>query len=218
MSRPALVLASTSRYRAQLLARLDEPFVVAAPTFDERAHEHDFTTMAETDYAKMLARGKAHSLRAEHPDAWILAADQLAVLPVQPGVPARLLLHKPGERERAIEQLVLLSGKTHRLVTGIVLLESATGRVHEAHDVVELTMRSFPRAEAEVYVDAYAPLDCVGSYRIEDAGIRLFEAVTGADPTSIMGLPLLRVCELLRSATEGLGPPRAGSASTARGA
>ncbi|HET6581800.1 MAG TPA: Maf family protein [Nannocystaceae bacterium] len=199
MSR-GLVLASTSRYRAQLLARIGVPFAIAAPTFDERAHEPAFATTTEIEYATMLARGKADSLRADHGDAWILAADQLAVLPVQAGVAVRTLLHKPGDRDRAIEQLALLAGKTHRLVTAIALLDSVTGRVQIAHDVVELTMRAFPRAEAEAYVDACAPLDCVGSYRIEDAGIRLFHSIAGADPTSIMGLPLLGVCELLRRA------------------
>jgi septum formation protein len=200
VSAPALVLASTSRYRASLLERLDVPFTVAAPKFDERGHDDAFATTPDDAFALLLARGKADSLRATHPTAWILAADQLAVLPVQPGVAARTLLHKPGDRVQAIDQLMRLAGKTHRLVTGVVLLDAVSGRAWQDVDVVELTMRSFERREAETYVDAHAPLDCVGSYRIEDAGIWLFDAVAGADPTSIMGLPLMVVTRLMRAA------------------
>lgn len=200
MSTPALVLASTSRYRASLLERLDIPFTVAAPDFDEREHDEAFATTSDDAFAIALARGKADSLRATHPQAWILAADQLAVLPVQPGVATRTLLHKPGDPDAAVEQLLRLAGKTHRLVTGVVLLDAASGHAWQDVDTVELTMRPFDRGEAEAYVRAHAPLDCVGSYRIEDAGIWLFDAVAGADPTSIMGLPLLVVARLLRAA------------------
>lgn len=196
----SLVLASTSSYRARLLERLDIPFTAVAPEFDERAYDDAFATTSDDAFATMLARGKAESLRATHPTAAILAADQLAVLPAQPGVASRTLLHKPGDRDRAVQQLVQLAGKTHRLVTAVVLLDAATGRTWQDVDTVELTMRAFDRAEAAAYVDAHAPLDCVGSYRIEDAGIWLFESVRGADPTSIMGLPLLKVCTLLRAA------------------
>ena len=105
----------------------------------------------------------------------------------------------------AVDQLMRLAGKSHRLVTGVVLL--ADGHAWQDVDTVALTMRPFDRREAEAYVDAHAPLDCVGSYRIEDAGIWLFDAVTGADPTSIMGLPLMTVARLLRRA----GHPGPGS-------
>jgi septum formation protein len=195
-----LVLASTSRYRAQLLERLEISFGVAAPTADERALDPEFVGTTDEAFARLVARAKAHSLRDTVGDAWILAADQIAVLPVQPGIAARTLLHKPGSETAAVDQLLRLAGKTHRLVTGIALLHARTGRMLEADDVVELRMRSFDRAEASAYVAAHRPLDCVGSYRIEDAGIWLFDAVSGADPTSIMGLPLLRVCALLRAA------------------
>lgn len=199
----ALVLASTSPYRARLLERLDIPFTVAAPTLDERAHDDAFASTSDEAFATMLARGKADSLRAKWPTSFILAADQLAVLPgagTRTRTRTRTLLHKPGSRDKAVEQLMQLAGRSHRLVTAIVVLDATTGQTWQDVDVVELTMRPFAREEAAAYVDAHAPLDCVGSYRIEDAGIWLFDAVTGADPTSIMGLPLLKVCRLLRAA------------------
>src|SRR5688572_18081928 len=117
MPRP-LVLASTSRYRHQLLAQLDLPFVAAAPDYDERAEDHRFAELGPEGFAVHLARGKAGSLRAAHPDGWLLGADQVAVLPPD------LLLHKPGTSERAVEQLMLMSGRALHLVTGVVLLDA----------------------------------------------------------------------------------------------
>jgi septum formation protein len=131
---------------------------------------------------------------ARRPDDWILGADQLAVLD-EPEGPT--LLHKPGTEARAIEQLMRLRGRSHRLVGAIVLV----GPGFEAHAIDEalLTMRAFEEAEAREYVERHQPLESAGAYHIEDAGIRLFERVEG-DHTGIIGLPLLAVCRLLRVA------------------
>lgn len=142
----------------------------------------------------MLARGKAQSLAQRFFDRWILAADQVAVLPG----PDRRLLDKPGQSEVAIEHLMVLSGRTHHLTTGVVLLHPRRGQQHEAVDEQRLTLRAFDRAEAEAYVERHAPLECAGSYRIEDAGIKLFESIEGQDYTGIVGLPLIAVSRLLR--------------------
>lgn len=187
-----LVLASGSRYRAELLAKLDVPFDAVPADIDERAFDDRFAQIGDEDFALTIARAKAAHVHARHPDAWVLAADQIAVVD-------RTLLHKPGDVARAIDQLMELAGRTHALVTGIVL-HGPGDRVLEAVDRVELRMRAFGRAEATAYVLRHRPLDCCGSYRIEDAGVRLMESISGADPTSIMGLPLLRTCALLRQA------------------
>lgn len=192
MTRP-LVLGSTSRYRLKLLEQLDLPFVAAAPDFDERAEDHRFAALGAEGFALYLAHAKASSLRERHPDGWILAADQIVVLP--PGE----LLHKPETTARAVEQLMSMSGRQILLITGVVLLDAVTGVAREAVDRHTLTLRAFGRAEAEAYVTRHQPLDCAGSFRIEDAGITLFERIEGADFTSIIGLPLLAVCRLLRS-------------------
>ena len=192
MTRP-LVLASTSRYRHKLLAQLDLSFVTAAPNFDERPEDHRFAALGAEGFALYLAHAKASSLRTSHSDGWILAADQIVVLP--PGD----LLHKPETAERAVEQLMHMSGHQIHLITGVVLLDAVTGVAHDAIDRHHLTLRAFGRAEAEAYVARHLPLDCAGSFRIEDAGIALFERIEGADFTSIIGLPLLAVCRLLRS-------------------
>jgi septum formation protein len=189
-----LILASTSRWRIELLARLELPFECVAPDYDERAQDHRFPELGPHAFALELARGKAHSIAKHRPDAWVLAADQLAILDEGDGP---VILHKPGSEQRAIEQLMQLRGRTHRLITGVVLVRGAI----EQHEIDEqqLTMRAFERAEAADYVARHRPIHSAGSYHIEDAGIRLFEKIDG-DHTGIMGLPLLAVCRLLRKA------------------
>jgi septum formation protein len=194
---PGLILASTSRWRAELLARLELPFECVAPSFDERAEDARFAELGPSAFALHLARGKARSIAAQRRDAWILAADQIAVLPGQ-GTQGPELLHKPGSEARAVEQLMRLRGRSHRLITAVVLARGE--REHHEVDEQRLTMRAFPRAEAEAYVARHRPLDSVGAYHIEDAGIRLFERIEGGDFTGIIGLPLLAVCRLLRAA------------------
>jgi len=221
---PQVVLASTSRYRQELLARLGVPFVTAAPSVDERAYDGTFEHLTDAEFALQLAHLKATSVAShligategrktpqpegrktpqpegrktpqpEGRKSYILAADQIAVLPGPP----RVLLHKPGTSERAVAQLMSLSGRTHHLTTGVVLLDASTGTVESAVDVHRMHMRAFDEDEATEYVARCQPLDCAGSYRIEDAGLRLFERVDGGDYTGIIGLPLLAVCRLFR--------------------
>ncbi len=190
------MLASTSAARRELLARLELPFEVAAPAFDETAQAHRFEAMSDADYALMLAQGKALSLADQAGDRYILAADQIAVLPGPP----RRRLDKPASEEVAVEHLMALAGHTHHLTTGVVLLHPGRGLRLQAVDEQRLTLRDVPRAEVETYVRRHRPLECAGSYRIEDAGIKLFERIEGQDYTGIMGLPLIAVGRLLREA------------------
>lgn len=190
---PSLVLASTSAARRTLLDRLEIAFAVAAPDYDEDAQRHHFEHDTDAAFALRLARGKAESLAERFGDRYLLAADQVAVLPGPP----RRLLDKPGREDVAIEHLMALSGRTHHLTTGVVL-RTPQGRVLEAVDEQRLTLRAFDQAEAKAYVRRHRPLECAGSYRIEDAGIKLFERIEGQDYTGIIGLPLLAVARLLR--------------------
>ncbi len=189
-----LLLASTSRYRAELLQRTGVEFDTAAPRFDESTLNAAFDSTPDEAFALRLARAKADSLADRYPGHVILAADQIATV----NQPQRSLLHKPGTEARAVEQLMGLAGRTHTLTCGVVMLEPATGRVATAVDQQRLTMRSFAESEAQAYVERYRPIDCVGAYRIEDAGITLFDRVEADDITSIIGLPLLHTCRLLR--------------------
>lgn len=189
-----LLLASTSAYRRTLLERLQIPFDVAAPAFDEAAHAGAFDAGTDAAFALALAEGKARSLVPTHAGHLILAADQIATVET----PTRTLLHKPETVERAVAQLMSLAGRTHVLTTGVVLLHAESGRMETCVDQQRLTMRTYTEDEARHYVETTRPLDCVGAYRVEDAGITLFERIDADDVTGIIGLPLLQVCRLLR--------------------
>jgi len=191
-----LVLASTSKYRAQLLERIGIHFVQVAPRFVERDHDIQFCKLGPVRFAATLAEGKARSIVEDYPKKWILGSDQVAVLP---GIPPKLL-HKPQSSEKAVEQLMRLSGKIHQLFTAVAIVDSNSGKVYSEVDQQRLTMRAFGLDEARAYVESYAPLDCVGSYRVEDAGLRLFDRIEGDDSsgTAIVGLPLLAVQRLLK--------------------
>lgn len=197
-----LVLASTSRYRAALLARLGVDFERAAPGVDERAFDALWGAVEPAEYALTLARAKARAVAALRPDALVLAGDQVGVLPRAGG---DLRLDQPGTPERNVAQLMAMAGRSHELVSGIVLLDAASGAEATHVDRQQLTMRAFSRAEAEAYVARCAPLDCAGGYRVEDAGIALFERITGEDPTGIEGLPLIAVARMLRAAAQAPG-------------
>lgn len=183
-----LVLASTSKYRQALLRRLGLAFTALAPDYDE-APVPGLDPLALIEHH---AREKARAVRQLRPDAWVLAADQGAVL-------GDRLLGKPGTIDAAVAQLLALAGRTHQLATAVVLA-LPDGRVLERTVTVEMLVRPLTLAEANAYVAQDQPLDCAGSYRIESAGPWLFEACRGDDPTAIEGLPLVHVAAMLRAA------------------
>jgi septum formation protein len=191
-----LVLASTSPYRRALLARLGLPFLAVAPHFKETDPE------ADSDPARLVtgnALGKAVSLLSDYPDSLIIGSDQVAVCDGE-------ILTKPGTPERAIEQLLHLAGREHRLLTAVSVLHSdapgepSEGNMHGEHALVvnQLRMRPLRHAEVEAYVRREQPLDCAGGYKSEGLGVALFEYMRGDDPTAIVGLPLITLVRLLR--------------------
>jgi len=196
MTRP-LVLASTSPYRAKLLATTGRAFTTAAPDVDERALDDRFEELGPEAYALTLARAKAQSVAAGLPDhladALIIGGDQAAVLDDDAGP---VLLHRPADRATAIAQLARMSGTTHRLVNGLVVLDAASGAEHVAIDTQVVTMRSFSEAEAAAYVDEFEPYDCAGGYRLEDDA-DLVASVDGEDESGVIGLPLPALARLL---------------------
>jgi len=190
----SLVLASTASWRGDLLRQLGLPFVQADPQLDEQPWKQ--RGLPPRELVTELARAKARALAASYPDALLLAADQVAVF-------EGTVLGKPGNAERAVEQLLLLSGRSHELVTGVALHDARSGRDHTTVVVRTLTMRSLSSAAAEEYVRRDCPLQCAGSYRIEALGIALFEHIDG-DSSGVVGLPLMAVTGLLRDAGVGL--------------
>ena len=191
MTRPDLVLASTSPYRRDLLARLGLPFTVAAPTCDEDAIKAEGQPVQAL--VARLARLKAASVPPPSARCLIIGSDQAAEIDGE-------ILGKPGTVAAAEAQLARLAGREHRLVTAVAVLDPASGRLGEALDVHHLTLRPLQADEIRRYVAQDRPLDCAGAYRIEGLGISLFEAISGADFTAIVGLPLLALSRLLREA------------------
>jgi septum formation protein len=183
---PEIVLASTSRYRHELLARLGLAFRGVAPDCDEEAYKA--RGLAPEALAETLALAKAESVRAAHPHATIIGSDQVAAIDGQ-------ILGKPGTRENAARQLALLAGRTHRLITAVAVIQGE--RVLRHTDVAHLTVRSLSEAQIARYVAADDPLDCAGSYKLERRGIALLSRIQSDDYTAIVGLPLVALGGLL---------------------
>jgi len=179
-----LVLASTSRYRAELLARLGVPFETAAPAVDETPLPGE----TPANVAQRLALAKARAVAGARPDRWVLGSDQV------PSADGRIL-GKPGNRENAIAQLTSFSGKSVVFYTAVALASGST--VLTALDTTIVRFRALSRAEIERYLDAEPAFDCAGSFKVEGLGIALFEAIEARDPTALIGLPLIAVRGLL---------------------
>lgn len=197
-----LVLASTSRYRRELLARLRIPFDVEAPEVDEA--ERDGETPAQT--AVRLATAKAAAVGTSDAEAVVIGSDQIAELDGRG-------IGKPGDHASATAQLRTMRGRTVVFQTAVAVVCRATGFVEAALVPVAVRFRQLGDDEIERYLRAETPYDCAGSAKIETLGIALVESVTADDPTALIGLPLIRTCELLRRA--GIDP--LGGASAARG-
>ncbi len=184
---PALILASTSRYRAELLSRLRLPFSCAGPDVDETPLPGE-SPLALTI---RLARAKAAAVAARQPGAWVIGSDQAAELDGMP-------LGKPGTREAACAQLTAMSGREVLFHTAVCVGDGAL--YLEAADLTRVRFRRLRPDEIERYVDAERPLDCAGSFKCEGLGIALFEAIHNQDPTALVGLPLIALSGLLREA------------------
>lgn len=188
---PDLILASTSAYRRALLERLGVPFRCRAPLCDEAAIQRS-ESEAGTEprlLAETLALAKASSLAAEAPEAAIIGCDQLVSFEGR-------VFGKPGTVTRAVEQLAAMAGRTHELITALVVIRGKDTFRHT--DITRLRMRPLRRDALERYVTADQPLDCAGGYMLESRGIVLFDQIESADFSAITGLPLIALVTILR--------------------
>lgn len=188
---PRLILASTSRYRRELLERLRVPFEVVRPEVDEIALPNE----TASDLAMRLARAKAEAVAVamQHTDdAWVLGSDQVAEVDGR-------VLSKPGGREAAIGQLRAMSGRTVHFHTALCLA-NADGRSFAGIDQTAVHFRALSDDEIARYIDVEQPFDCAGSFKSEGLGIALFTRIDNHDPTALIGLPLIATCSLLRQA------------------
>ncbi len=188
MNAPAIVLASTSRYRAQLLQRLGLPFTQCAPQVDEaeRAGEPG------VDRALRLAMAKAQAATNERGEALVIGSDQVATLD-------GAILHKPGTVENAQAQLRASSGRAVVFHTAVSVLDTRDLRHHTYVDATTAHFRSLDEPTIRRYVGQELPLDCAGSFKCEGSGIALFEQIDTRDPTALIGLPLIALARLLRN-------------------
>lgn len=186
---PDLILASVSPYRRALLDRLGIPFRCVASEVDEDSAKRAFSDPIEL--VKHLAIAKAEAVADHFLDAVVIGADQLAILDGD-------ILGKPGQLDCAIEQLERLAGRSHELATALCVVRKSTGLQRIHIDRTRLTMRSLSRNEFARYVALDSPVDCAGSYKIESAGITLFERIETDDFTAITGLPMIALTTILR--------------------
>ena len=191
---PPILLASGSVYRRELLARLRLPFDYAAPEIDESPRPNE----SGTALASRLAQQKAQALASRYPGHLIIGSDQVATLDDQ-------LIGKPGTFERAREQLRAASGRSVSFLTGLCLHNARSGRSQV--DCIPFTVhfRELDDARIERYLRAEQPYDCAGSFKCEALGISLFRRTEGDDITSLVGLPLIRLVDMLEA--EGIQIP-----------
>ncbi len=184
-----LLLASSSPYRRELLQRLHLDFQYASPDIDESPLPDE----SAADLVCRLAALKARALATAHPDHLIIGSDQVAAL-----ADGRII-GKPHDFERARAQLRAASGSSVTFHTGLCLLDSRSGEAQV--DCIPFTVhfRALSDDEIRRYLLAEQPYDCAGSFKSEGLGVTLFRATEGADATSLIGLPLIRLCEMLRS-------------------
>lgn len=183
-----LVLASTSPTRRELLARLGLPFECRAPHVDETALPNE----TPAALAQRLARAKAAAVAQDCPRHLITGSDQVAVV-------GDRILGKPGDRARAAEQLALAAGRVMLFQTAVCVLDSATGQAATRLVPFEVALRPLTAADIDRYLDREQPFGCAGSLRSEGLGVTLCERMSGDDPTALLGLPMIALCELLRA-------------------
>jgi septum formation protein len=183
---PSIVLASTSPYRRDLLARLRLRFEVRAPAVDETALPGE----AARETALRLAQAKARAVAPDWPAALIIGCDQVAVLD---GVS----LGKPGNHASAVAQLKAMRGRSVLFHTALALFNARTGALQTAEVPTTVRFRQYGDAEIERYLEVEQPYDCAGSAKIEGLGIVLVESVESTDPTALIGLPLMQLVAML---------------------
>lgn len=188
-----LILASSSPYRAALLNKLKIKFEAIAPDIDEAPSTHE----TPIQLVQRLGREKASVVAKAHPEAWVIGSDQVAFHNGQ-------IIGKPGERTTAINQLLAFSEQTIEFYTSIVLMNYSGSIVYEDFDKTQVQFRNLSRRHVEYYVDQERPFNCAGSFKSEGLGVALFSAIKTEDPNALIGLPLIKLVQLMVKA--GIDP------------
>jgi len=185
---PPLVLGSTSSFRREILKKLNLPFETAAPDIDESAREHE----KPQQLVLRLAEEKAKAVAAQFPRHLIIGSDQLALV-------NDVVLGKPGDHETAVRQLQQTSAQTVHFYTGLCLYNSLTGNLQSEVVPFDVVFRKLSTQQINHYLKAEQPYQCAGSFKSEGLGIALFERLIGDDPNTLIGLPLIRLVQMLEN-------------------
>ncbi|QIX94273.1 nucleoside triphosphate pyrophosphatase [Cedecea sp. FDAARGOS_727] len=188
-----IVLASTSPFRRSLLEKLGLPFIAAAPQVDETPRPGEDARQLVT----RLAQAKAQALKEHYPEHLIIGSDQVCVLNNQ-------IAGKPHTEENAVQQLLQARGTIVTFYTGLALYNSQNGQLQTLCEPFDVHFRHLSEEEIRRYVQKEQPLQCAGSFKSEGLGITLFNRLEGKDPNTLIGLPLISLCEMLRN--EGCNP------------
>jgi septum formation protein len=186
--KPSFILASTSKYRAQVLNDFGIKFSQLSPTVDEDLLKIKYSNLSPLELCKKLAQDKAVSVAANYPESVVIGSDQLVQFNGK-------VLGKPGTAEKNIEQLLLLNGKTHELITSICICYK--NKLETATTIAKLTLKNLTESQIRGYVSQDMAIDCAGGYKIEKQGIALMQSIETNDFTSIKGLPLLALNDCL---------------------
>ena len=183
-----IILASSSPYRKELLKRLDITFTTVSPEINERYFQDELIN----DYVLRLAKTKAESIVLKNNNSLIIAADQALQCD-------KKILGKPGNYNKAKEQLIFMSNRSLTFYTGLCLINTETKIIEEDVVSFRVDFRKLTESEIENYLVKEKPYDCVGSFKSEKLGISLLKKMNGDDPTALIGLPLIRLCKMLRN-------------------
>jgi septum formation protein len=183
-----LVLASTSPFRKEILSRLHIAFETFAPLVDETPLENESPSQLVT----RLSILKANSAKSEYPRALIIGSDQVAVID-------NTILGKPGNHEQAVKQLNQASGKQVDFLTGLSVINTETHQIQTDMVNFSVKFRQLTSTQIENYLKLDKPYNCAGSFKSEGLGIALLDRMIGSDPTSIIGLPLIRLVRMLEA-------------------
>lgn len=184
----SLILASSSKYRQSLLARLGINFECIAPVIDESPRASE----SPLDLVRRLSIDKANKIAQIHPEKFVLGSDQIAVF-------KQNIIGKPGSFETAFKQLSEFSGNSIQFITGVALINRNEKVCSFEYSEVTVKFRHLSEQQIGHYLETDQPFDCAGSFKVEKFGISLFESIVSDDPTSLEGLPLIKVCSLLKS-------------------
>jgi len=193
MTTPPLILASSSPFRAELLARLGIEFECQSPDIDESMRPQE----SPRELVMRLAQEKARAIAGNWPEGLVIGSDQVAVM-------AGHILGKPGDLDTARAQLRAASGQEVDFLTGLALLNSANGQLQLDCILYSVHFRHLTMSQIDAYLQAERPFNCAGSFKSEGLGIALLQRLQGDDPTALIGLPLIRLVTMLRA--EGVEP------------